>query len=93
MLNAGNDQRIVFIAANFRREVTATVLWLREHGIDVRCIRVLPYRFGEEVMIDLQQVIPTPEAADYMIHMAEKDTEEKSAKGAQRWSHQMRLAF
>ena len=93
VLNAGNDQRIVFIAANFRREVTATVLWLREHGIDARCIRVVPYRFAEEVFVDLQQVIPTPEAADYMIRMAEKDTEEKSAKGAQRWSHEMRLAF
>ena len=93
VLNEGNDQRIVFIAANFRREVTSTVLWLREHQIDVRCVKVTPYLFGEEVFIDLQQVIPTPEAADYMIRMAEKDTEEKSAKGVQRWSHQMRLAF
>lgn len=93
VLNDGTNQRVVFIAANFRREVTATVLWLREHQIDARCIKVVPYRFGEELFIDLQQVIPTPEAADYMIRMAEKDTEEKSAKGAQRWSHQMRLEF
>lgn len=93
VLNEGNDQRIVFISANFRREVTATVLWLREHQIDARCVKVLPYRFGDDLFIDLQQVIPTPEAADYMIRMAEKDTEEKSAKGAQRWSHQMRYAF
>lgn len=93
VLNDGTNQRVVFIAANFRREVTATVLWLREHQIDARCIKVVPYKFGEEMFIDLQQVIPTPEAADYMIRMAEKDSEEKSAKGAQRWSHQMRLAF
>lgn len=93
VLNEGNDQRIVFIAANFRREVTSTVLWLREHQIDARCVKVMPYKFGEDLFIDLQQVIPTPEAADYMIRMAEKDTEEKSAKGAQRWSHEMRYAF
>lgn len=93
VLNEGNDQRVVFIAANFRREVTATVLWLREHQIDARCVKVLPYCFQDELFIDLQQVIPTPEAADYMIRMAEKDTEEKSAKGAQRWSHQMRHSF
>jgi len=93
VLNEGNDQRIVFIAANFRREVTSTVLWLREHQIDARCVKVIPYRFGENLFIDLQQVIPTPEAADYMIRMAEKDTEQKSAKGAQRWSHEMRYAF
>ncbi|MGQ7830917.1 DUF4268 domain-containing protein [Altererythrobacter sp. Z27] len=93
VLNEGNDQRIVFIAANFRREVTSTVLWLREHQIDVRCVKVSPFLFGDQLFIDLQQVIPTPEAADYMIRMAQKDTEEKSAKGAQRWSHQMRQAF
>lgn len=93
VLNEGNDQRIIFIAANFRREVTSTVLWLREHQIDARCVKVMPYQFGNELFIDLQQVIPTPEAADYMIRMAEKDTEEKSAKGAQKWSHQLRLAF
>lgn len=92
-LNDGTAQRILFIAANFRREVTATVLWLREHQIDVRCIKVLPYKFGEELFIDLQQVIPTPEAADYMIRMAEKDSEEKSAKGALMSRHQIRLAF
>ncbi|MFD1157930.1 DUF4268 domain-containing protein [Roseovarius aestuarii] len=93
VLNDGTNQRVVFIAANFRREVTATVLWLRDHQIDARCIKVVPYKFGEELFIDLQQVIPTPEAADYMIRMAEKDSEEKSTKGAQRWSHQMRLEF
>jgi hypothetical protein len=93
VLNDGTNQRVVFIAANFRREVTATVLWLREHQIDARCVKVVPYQFGEEIFVDLQQVIPTPEAADYMIRMAEKDSEEKSAKGAQRWSHQMRLEF
>lgn len=93
VLNEGNDQRIVFIAATFRREVTSTVLWLREHQIDARCVKVLPYRYGEEILVDVQQVIPTPEAADYMIRMAEKDTDEKNAKGVQRWSHQMRYAF
>lgn len=93
VLNEGNDQRVVFVAANFRKEVTATVLWLREHQIDARCIRVSPYRFGDELLVDLQQVIPTPEAADYMIRMAEKDSEEKSAKGAQKWGDQMRLDF
>ncbi|WP_281968654.1 DUF4268 domain-containing protein [Roseovarius nanhaiticus] len=93
VLNDGTNQRIIFIAANFRREVTATVLWLREHQIDARCIKVMPYKFEEELFIDIQQVIPTPEAADYMIRMAEKDSEEKNAKGAQRWSHQMRMEF
>lgn len=93
VLNAGHDQRLIFIAANFRKEVTSTVLWLREHKIDARCFKVTPYQFGENLFIDIQPVIPTPEAAEFMISMAEKETEERSTQGAQRWSHQMRLGF
>ncbi|MEC7297767.1 MAG: DUF4268 domain-containing protein [Pseudomonadota bacterium] len=93
VLNDGTNQRIVFIAANFRREVTASVLWLREHQIDARCVKVVPYRFGEEIFVDLQQVIPTPEAADYMIRMAQKESEERSASTAQGNRHKVRLEY
>ena len=93
VLNPRNEQRLVLIAANFRKEVTASVLWLLGHGVRAQCFRVVPYSFGEEVFIDVQQIIPTPEAADFMIGMAAKDSEEKSVKGAQRRSHKLRHAF
>ena len=93
VLNGGNDQRIVFVAANFRKEVTAAVLWLLGHGVRAQCFRVVPYGFGEQLFVDVQQIIPTPEAADYMISMATKEAEEKSAEDAQRRSHRIRLDF
>ena len=93
VLNGGSDQRLMFIAANFRKEVTAAVLWLLGHGIRAQCFRVVPHVLGEQLFIDLQQIIPTPEAADYMIGMASKDAEEKSAEDAQRRSHKLRLDF
>ena len=93
VLNPRNEQRLVLIAANFRKEVTAAVLWLLGHGVRAQCFRVVPYSFGEEVFIDLQQIIPTPEAADFMIGMAAKDSEQKSVEGAQRRSHKLRHAF
>ena len=93
VLNAGNEQRLVLIAANFRREVTATVLWLLGHGIRAQCLRVVPYSIGENLIVNLQQVIPTPEAADYMIGMAAKDSEEKSVQGTQKRRHTLRQAF
>lgn len=93
VLNGGNDQRIVFVAANFRKEVTAAVLWLLGHGVRAQCFRVVPYGFGEQLFVDVQQIIPTPEAADYMISMATKEAEEKSAEDAQRRSHKIRLDF
>ena len=93
VLNAGTDQRIIFIAANFRREVTAAVLWLLDHRVRAQCFRVIPYGYGEELFIDVQQIIPTPEAEDFMISMAEKEDEEESVGGVQRRSHELRLAF
>ncbi|AXA41639.1 DUF4268 domain-containing protein [Rhizobium leguminosarum] len=93
VLNPGNGQRMMFIAANFRREVTATVLWLLSRGIRAQCFRVVPYSFGDELFIDLQQIIPTPEAADYMIGISSKEVEETSAQGVQARRHQLRLQF
>ena len=92
-LNEGSSQRIVLIAAHFRKEVTSTVLWLREHQIDVRCYRVIPYAFGDELFIDIQPVIPTPEAADFMIRMAEKESEAKTAHTVKKRRHTLRHEF
>lgn len=93
VLNAGNEQRLVLIAANFRKEVTTTVLWLLGHGVRAQCFRVVPYSFGEDLFIDLQQIIPTPEAADFMIGMAAKDSEAQSVEGARKRSDKLRHAF
>jgi len=93
VLNRGNDQRLMFIAAKFRKEVTATVLWLREHQIDARCFKVVPYVFAEELFVDIQPVIPTPEAADFMIGMAEKETEARGAQGEQKSRHKLRRDY
>jgi hypothetical protein len=93
VLNSGNSQRVMLIAANFRKEVTTAALWLLGHGIRVQCFKVTPYGFGEELLLDVQQIIPVPEAAEYMIGMSSKDSEEKSAQGAQRSRHGRRMEF
>jgi len=93
VLNPGNDQRMIFIAANFRREVTATVLWLLSRGIRAQCFKVTPFSFGEELMVDIQQIIPTPEAADFMIGMSSKENEEKAVQDTQKKRHKLRMEF
>ena len=93
VLNAGNEQRLMLIAANFRKEVTATVLWLLGHRIRVQCFQVVPHTFGEEIFIDIRQIIPTPEQADYMIGMAEKDSEETSIQRTKTRSEKLRYEF
>lgn len=90
VLNPGNDQRMIFIAANFRREVTATVLWLLSREIRVQCFKVTPFMLGDELIIDVQQIIPTPEAADFMIGMSSKENEEKATQDTQKKRHKLR---
>jgi hypothetical protein len=93
VLNEGNGQRLFFVAANFRKEVTSTVLWLRDHKIDTRCFKVVHYAFDKELFVDMQPVIPTPEAADFMIGMAEKESEARGAHGEQKARHKLRRDY
>jgi hypothetical protein len=68
------DVRIILVSADFGREITTTVLWLnRFPGMDIRCVRLIPYSFDGKVLLDIQQVLPLPEAADYQIQLRRKD--------------------
>ena len=93
VLNEGNSQRIMMVAANFRKEVTATVMWLLGHGLSIQCFKVTPYSLGDELILDVQQIIPTPEAEEFMIGIAGKEKSEAQAAGAVRRSHRLRMEF
>ena len=71
-INPENTQRMIFVAANFRKEVTSSVLWLRNYGIDINCIKVSPYMYNGKLMVEFDQIIPIKEAEEYTIKMAEK---------------------
>ncbi len=74
------DVRIVLVSADFGREVTSTVLWLnRFEGMDIRCVRLIPYEIGGRVLLDIQQVLPLPEAADYQVRLRRKDAARERA--------------
>lgn len=67
-----DDVRILLVSEDFGKELTSAVLWLRERDIDIRCIRLRPYINGTSRLIDVQQIIPLPEANDYQVHLREK---------------------
>ena len=70
------DQRIIFVANNYRKEVTSTVLWLLKHDIQIQCFRATPYSMGEELFLQVEQIIPLPETQEFMIDAKEKQKEE-----------------
>jgi hypothetical protein len=67
------DVRIILVAADFSKELTTAVLWLRDREIDIRCIRFRPYLDNATIMVDVQQILPLPEAHDYQVQLREKE--------------------
>lgn len=79
------DVRIVLVSEGFSKELTTAVLWLRDRDIDIRCVRLRPYVTGGRTLVDVQQIIPLPEAQDYIVRIREKEQQERKNR-AERWS-------
>jgi len=71
------DQRMMFVANNYRKEVTSTVLWLLKHDIQIQCFKATPYSMNEELFLQIEQIIPQPEMKEFMIDANEKEKEDK----------------
>jgi hypothetical protein len=78
------DVRIVLASKEFSRELTTAVIWLNDRGLDIRCIRMKPYKEGSKVLVDIQTVIPLPEAEDYQVQIREKQQKEKFSRSSSR---------
>lgn len=87
------DVRIVLASADFSKEVTTAVLWLNERDIDIRCLRMVPYKYGDKTILDVQQVIPLPEAVEYQVRVKEKAAQERAARHEQGGGADRNLRF
>ena len=76
-----SEVRIILVSANFGRELTTAVLWLNEFdGMDIRCVRLVPYRIDDRVFLDIQQIVPLREAADYQVRLRRKEQQRERAR-------------
>jgi len=78
------DTRIVLVSSNFSKEITTSVMWLNERNLDIRCVRLIPYKKENQLLIDVQQIIPLPEVESYQIKIKQKSKEQREAKSAHR---------
>lgn len=76
--NEINDNpRIILVSKEFRQEVTASVMWLRKYGLDIKCIKLTPYQLAnDKIVIEINTIIPIPEAEDYIIRTEQKENQE-----------------
>lgn len=76
------EVRIVLISEDFSKELTSSVLWLREFGLAIVCYRMAAYKVEDRLFFEFQQIIPLPEAEDYQIKLRNKEQTEQESKRA-----------
>ncbi len=76
------ETRIILAAANFGKEITTTVLWLRgRYDLDIRCVRLRPYRMDDNrLLLDIQTLIPLPEAEAFQTRIGAKKAAEQKER-------------
>ena len=74
--------RILLVAGSFGPAVTSVVLWLRENGIDIGCIEIAARAVpgARQAVVSSRQIIPLPEAEDYLVRRRRKEQEHESVR-------------
>ncbi|ESA32459.1 membrane protein [Leptolyngbya sp. Heron Island J] len=73
------DTRIVLASSNFSKELTTAVMWLNERDLDIRCVRLQPYKLEDELLLNIEQIIPLPEAEEYQVKVREQAEAKRAA--------------
>ena len=76
----GEEVKIVLASAEFSKELTTSVMWLNDFGLDIRCVRMHPYASGGQIFLAVQTGIPIPEVADSQVRIREKKQKEREAR-------------
>ncbi|MCY4200868.1 MAG: hypothetical protein OXF31_13835 [Gammaproteobacteria bacterium] len=77
----GQGVKIVLASAGFSPELTTTVMWLIDNSqIDISCVKIVPHKLDEQILLDVQPVIPTPDAKDYQVSVKEKRQKERESR-------------
>ncbi len=72
------SQRIILIAQQFHSDVASAVLWLREFGVDMKCVRLQAFTDADaRLFVNPEIIIPLPEAKDYIKRKEAKQKEVK----------------
>lgn len=74
------DVKTILVSQDFSAELTTSVLWLNARDLDITCIKIQPYNDNGKILVDVQQIIPLPEAEDYQIKVKRKLEEKRETR-------------
>ena len=70
----GENVKIILASADFNSELTTSVLWLNDnYNMNIHCVRMCPCQDADTTFLDIQTIIPLPEAEDYQKRRAKKN--------------------
>ncbi len=73
-----DNVRILLVNQDFSKEITNAVLWLNEQGLDIKCIKITPYKLDGGKLWDVDTIIPVKDAQEYQLSLKQKkDSDEK----------------
>jgi len=73
-----NKPRIILGSEDFSQEITTTVLWLNQNGLDISCVKIKPHKIDNKIIIVPNKIIPLQEAKEYLIEIQKKEEKEFS---------------
>ena len=54
----------------------------------IRCVRLKPYKLDGRLVLDIRQIVPPREAAEYQVQLREKAVEQRTARqGSRDYTH------
>lgn len=78
-----DQQRIILASREFHSDVASAVMWLRDFGVEIQCVKLEPYTDEDgELYINPSIIIPLPEAKDYIKRRETKNKEKSLSKAS-----------
>jgi hypothetical protein len=74
------DVRVILFSEDYSRELTSSILWLNQKGLDITCFRMGAYKLDERLLLEFQQIIPLKEAEEYQVKVRNKQHEVQTAR-------------
>ncbi|NRG27407.1 DUF91 domain-containing protein [Bacillus circulans] len=63
-----NSQRIIIVGKEIDKRILSVCTWLFENSIDIKCVTIKPYKLGDQLIVDTNQIIPPYKLENFYIN-------------------------
>ena len=65
-------QRIILVASEFDDQTLSAVAWLNDNGVDISCYKLIPYKIGQDILIDTVKILPVGKNEEYFVNLLDR---------------------